>query len=51
MPETGLQLNFDISQMFTWAQMIIDVMMPVIYITLGIAIGFLVIRALKSAFN
>jgi hypothetical protein len=31
--------------------MIIDVLMPVLYITLGVALGFIVIRALKSAFN
>lgn len=46
-----LVLNFDMTQLFQWAQMIIDVMMPIIYITLGIALGFMVIRALKSAFN
>ena len=47
----SLTLNFDLSQMFQWAQMIIDVLMPVLYITLGVSLGFIVIRALKSAFN
>lgn len=47
---TGLTLNFDMSKMFEWAQMIIDIMMPVLYIVLGVALGFIVIRALKSAF-
>lgn len=46
-----LVLNFDMAQLFQYAQMIIDVLMPVIYITLGIALGFMVIRALKSAFS
>ena len=45
-----LTLNFDMEQMFEWAQMILDVMMPVVYITLGVALAFIIIRALKSAF-
>lgn len=49
--ETGLTLEFDMGQLFQWAQMMINVMMPVLYITLGVALGFMVIRALKSAFN
>ncbi len=48
---SALTLDFDLSQMFEYAQLIIDVMMPVLYITLGVALGFIVIRALKSAFN
>lgn len=47
----SLNLSFDMSSMFSYAQMIIDCLMPVIYITLGIALGFIVIRALKSAFS
>lgn len=47
----GLTLNFDVTQMFTWAQTIINALMPVLYVTLGISLGFLIIRSLKSAFN
>jgi hypothetical protein len=46
-----LTLNFDVTQMFTWTQTIINALLPVVYVTLGIALGFLIIRALKSAFN
>ncbi len=48
---TTLQLNFNMTEMFSWTQMILDVMMPVLYITLGVSLAFIIIRALKSAFN
>ena len=48
---TSLQLNFDPAEMFTWAQMILDIMLPVLYITLGVSLAFIIIRALKSAFS
>lgn len=48
---TGLQLNFDTSQLFTWTQVITDSMMPMIYIVCGLSLGFIIIRALKSAFK
>ncbi|NDL67703.1 hypothetical protein [Anaerotalea alkaliphila] len=44
-------LDMDLTQMFTWTQSILDAMMPVIYITLGISLAFIIIKALKSAFN
>lgn len=46
-----LQLEFNMEELFTYAQLIIGVMMPILYITLGISLGFLVIRALKGAFS
>lgn len=46
-----LSINFDIQQMFTWAQTIINAMLPVVYIIMGVALGFLIIRAFKAAFN
>lgn len=46
-----LLANFDISGLFQYAQVIIDALMPVIYVTLGIALGFVVIQALKNAFS
>ena len=46
-----LDINFDVSEMFTWAQTIINAMMPVLYIIMGVALGFLIINAFKRAFN
>lgn len=46
-----LEIEFDTSQMFAWAQTIITAMMPVLYIIMGVGLGFIVIRAFKSAFN
>lgn len=46
-----LEIDFDIGQMFTWAQTIINAMLPVVYIIMGVALGFLIIRAFKAAFN
>ena len=46
-----LVIEFDTSQMFAWAQTIITAMMPVLYIIMGVGLGFIVIRAFKSAFS
>lgn len=46
-----LNFDFDFSQMFTWTNSILSAMMPVVYITLGISLAFVILRALKSAFN
>lgn len=45
-----LEINFDVTQMFTWAQTIISAMMPVVYVTMGLGLGFLIIRSFRSAF-
>lgn len=50
-PEPTLALNFDMAEMFEWAQMILNMMMPVLYITLGVSLAFIIVRALKQAFN
>jgi hypothetical protein len=47
----ALVLDFDTNSMFTYAQLIVDALLPVMYIILGIALGFIIIRALKSAFS
>ncbi len=47
----SLEINFDVTEMFSWAQTIISALMPVVYVTMGIGLGFLIIRALRSAFN
>lgn len=46
-----LAVNFDVTKLFTFAQTMIDAMLPVVYVTLGISLGFLIIRSLKSAFG
>lgn len=50
-PAPTLNISFDTTQMFTWAQTMINAMMPVVYIIMGVGLGFIVIRAFKSAFN
>lgn len=49
-PVPQLEINFDVTQMFTWAQTIISAMMPVVYVTMGLGLGFLIIRSFRSAF-
>lgn len=46
-----ISINFDISKMFTFANIIIEALMPVVYITAGLGIGFLIINSLKAAFR
>jgi hypothetical protein len=46
-----LEINFDTTEMFRWAQTMISAMMPVVYIIMGVGLGFIIIRAFKSAFN
>lgn len=46
-----LSITFDTAQMFQWAQTMINAMMPVVYIIMGVGLGFVVIRAFKHAFN
>ncbi|WP_202709710.1 hypothetical protein [Sporosalibacterium faouarense] len=50
-PTTGLNIEFDFDQMFTWANQLITAMLPVVYITMGISLAFLIIRSLKMAFS
>ena len=47
----SLDIAFDVQECFSWAQTIISAMLPVVYITMGVSLGFLIIRAFKSAFN
>ena len=47
----GIAIDFDIAQMFTFANIIIEALMPVVYITAGLGIGFLIINSLKAAFR
>ena len=47
----GIAIDFDINQMFQFANIIIEALMPVVYITAGLGIGFLIINSLKAAFR
>lgn len=48
---TGISINFEPTQMFTYSNVIIDCLMPVVYITAGLSLGFTVIYALRGAFS
>ena len=48
---TSININFDPTEMFQYSNVIIQCMMPVVYITAGLSLGFTVIYALKSAFS
>lgn len=48
---TGININFEPTQMFTYSNVIIECLMPVVYITAGLSLGFTIIYSLKSAFS
>lgn len=48
---TSLTFNFDPAAMFTWTNTMLSALMPVLYITLGISLAFIIINALKYAFR
>lgn len=50
-PVPQLELNFDMGQMFGWAQAIINVMMPILYVSMGVGLAFLIVRTLRSVFG
>lgn len=47
----SLEIDLDLAEMFAWAETIVNVMMPIVYITMGIGLGFLIINALRRAFG
>lgn len=47
----SITINFEPSQMFTYSNVIISCLMPVVYITAGLSLGFTIIYALKGAFS
>ncbi len=49
--EASLAFNFDPAEMFTWTNTMLSALMPVLYITLGISLAFIIINALKYAFR
>jgi hypothetical protein len=48
---SSIAINFDTAEMFTFANVIIEALMPVVYITAGLGLGFMIINSLKSAFG
>lgn len=48
---TTLAFNFNPTEMFTWTNTMLSALMPVLYITLGISLAFIIINALKYAFR
>ena len=48
---TSLAFSFDPAEMFTWTNTMLSALMPVLYITLGISLAFIIINALKYAFR
>ena len=48
---TTLTFNFDPAEMFSWTNTMLSALMPVLYITLGISLAFIIINALKYAFR
>lgn len=50
-PDPTLTFNFDPAEMFTWTNTMLSALMPVLYITLGISLAFIIINALKYAFR
>lgn len=46
-----LAFNFDPEEMFNWTNTMLSALMPVLYITLGISLAFIIINALKYAFR
>jgi len=46
-----LTFNFEPAQMFTWTNTMLSALMPVLYITLGISLAFIIINSLKYAFR
>lgn len=48
---SSLSFNFDPAEMFSWTNTMLSALMPVLYITLGISLAFIIINALKYAFR
>lgn len=46
-----MTINIDVSQIFTYAEDVIDSMLPIIYVVAGIGLGFVVVGKIISAFR
>lgn len=46
-----LKINFNTGDIFSWTQMMIDSYMPVLVITIGISLAFVIIYQLRNVFR
>jgi hypothetical protein len=46
-----LSLSIDMSQIFSYAGDIVDSLMPVVYVSAGISLGFVIVNRIISAFR
>ena len=46
-----MSFSININQIFTYASQIINAMMPVILLTAGLALGFMIVQKIISAFR
>ena len=46
-----LKINFNTTDIFSWTQMMIDAYMPVLVITIGIGLAFIIIARLRAVFR
>lgn len=46
----SLNIDFEVTEMFSWAEMMINAMKPVMYITMGVGLAFLILGAFQSIF-
>lgn len=47
----ALNIDFEVTEMFSWAEMMINAMKPVMYITMGVGLAFLVLGAFQAIFS
>jgi len=45
-----LNIDFEVAEMFSWAEMMINAMKPVMYITMGVGLAFLILGAFQAIF-
>ena len=45
-----LNIDFEVTEMFSWAEMMINAMKPVMYITMGVGLAFLILGAFQAIF-
>jgi hypothetical protein len=46
-----VSFTIDITQIFSYADDIVNALMPVVYVTAGIALGFVIVGKIISAFK
>jgi len=46
-----MSFNIDISEIFGYADQIIQALLPVVYVAAGISLGFIVVNKIISAFR